>query len=171
MRKRVFGRRFKRNVNQRKALFKSLINSLVINGRIQTTEAKAKAIKGEVEKLITKARNKGDQARDHLLRHLNPDIVDKILLEIAPRFKGRPGGYTRILRLGTRMKDNARMVLLEFVESSEILQTEAGGKVEPEAKVLKAKDIKTEKAENKKKTVKKETKAKNEKSDKTNKKK
>lgn len=120
MRKRVFGKRFKKDTNQRKALFRSLINGLIINGRISTTEAKAKAIKGKVEKLITEAKNKGEQARDNLLRNLNPDIADKIIKQIAPRFKERPGGYTRILRLGTRLKDNARMVLLEFVESSEL---------------------------------------------------
>ncbi len=75
MRKLVFGRRFKRDTNQRKALFKSLIHGLVINGRIQTTEAKAKAVKGEVEKLITKAKKRGESAKDSLLKYINQEIV------------------------------------------------------------------------------------------------
>ena len=122
MRKRVVGRKFKRTANQRKALLKSLVHSMILVGRIKTTEAKAKAIKAKVEKLVTKARNKGEEARNDLLRDLaNHDIVEKLISNIAPRFKERTGGYTRILRLGRRVKDNSPMVLLEWVESEIII--------------------------------------------------
>jgi len=115
MKKKVFGRKFKKNVNQRRALFKNLMRSLVLNEEIKTTEAKAKSIKGEIEKLVTKAK-KGKSSEYHLQKSINKDAVNKLIEEIAPRFSKRPGGYTRIVKLGNRMKDNAEMVLLEFVE-------------------------------------------------------
>lgn len=122
MRKKIFGRRFKKDVNQRKALFRSLMHALIINEKIKTTEAKAKSIKGEIEKLVTKAKNKGDVAKNVLLSHLaNEEMVDKLINEIAPRFKERPGGYTRILRLEKRLKDNSQMVILEWVEKGSVV--------------------------------------------------
>lgn len=117
MRKRVFGRRFKKDINQRKALFRGLMRSLIIHEGIKTTEAKAKAIKGQFEKYITKAR-KGEVSRYHLLKHLPKESVDKLIEDIGPRFENRSGGYTRIIKLGNRTKDNARMVLLELIEKS-----------------------------------------------------
>lgn len=117
MRKRVFGRKLKRNINQRKALFRSLMASLVLNGKIKTTEAKAKAIKGEVEKLVTRAKKNGEVARRILTARLvDKKVVDKIIAEIAPKFAARPGGYTRLLKLGPRLKDNAPMVMMSWVE-------------------------------------------------------
>jgi len=120
MRKKIFGRRFKKNVNQRKALFRNLMRSLILNEEIKTTEAKAKAIKGEVEKLITMAK-KGKASEYHLKKNISGDAVSKLVGEIGPRFLKRPGGYTRIVRLENRLKDNAEMVLLEFVEKGEKL--------------------------------------------------
>lgn len=120
MKKNVFGRKFKRDVNERKALFKSLISSLVLNGRIKTTEAKAKGIKGEVDKIITKAKNKGEKARILLASQLTSPAIDKLIKEIAPGFSKRPGGYTRILKIGKRFGDDARMVLMEFVERDQL---------------------------------------------------
>lgn len=114
MRKRVFGRKLKRTTNQRKALFRSLAYSLVLHGRIQTTEAKAKAVKGAVEKAITAAKN-NTNALPYLQKHVHVTTAERIV-EIAPIFKDRPGGYTRIIRTGGRKKDNAPMVILEFVE-------------------------------------------------------
>lgn len=118
MRKKVFGRKFKKDKGQRQVLFKSLMRSLAIHEGIKTTEAKAKSIKGDFEKMITKAKM-GEEARYHLIKDLPEDAVDRLIKEIAPRFKNRPGGYTRIVRLGTRLKDNAEMVLLELVEKGE----------------------------------------------------
>lgn len=116
MRKRIFGRRLKRDKNARRALFRSLMRAFFLHGRIQTTEAKAKAIKGRLEKFVTKAKRRGETARGELLKSFDKDIVDKLITEIAPRFESRPGGYTRFVKLGGRVKDNASMVLLEWVE-------------------------------------------------------
>src|SRR5690349_4855952 len=118
MRKQVYGRQFKRDINQRRALFKSLMRSLALNESIKTTEAKAKAIRGEFESYITKAK-KGEEARYHLVKHISEDAVDRLIKDIAPKMQKRNGGYTRIVRLGGRVKDNAEMVLLELVEKSE----------------------------------------------------
>ena len=118
MRKRVFGKKLKRTTNQRKALFRSLTQALVLHGRIKTTEAKAKSIKGEIEKLITYAKNNKENAYNHLQHHVHPKTAEGIKT-IAPVFENRPGGYTRIIRIGGRKKDNAAMVLLEFVEKTQ----------------------------------------------------
>lgn len=117
MRKKVFGRKLKRDTNERKALFKSLMISLVLEGKIKTTRAKAKSINSEIEKLVTKAKNNGEQSRSLLVSRLgNTRAVEKIISEIAPKFSTRPGGYTRILKLGTRVKDNSDYVLVSWVE-------------------------------------------------------
>ncbi len=118
MYKRTFGRKFNKDTNQRKALFKGLMRSLALNESIKTTESKAKAIKGEFESHITKAK-RGEEARYHLVKHLSEDAVDRLIKDIAPRMQERAGGYTRIIRMGARTKDNAEMVLLELVEKGE----------------------------------------------------
>ncbi len=169
MRKMVFGRRFKKDTNQRKALFKSLMSSLILHERIKTTEAKAKAIKGELEKYVTKAK-KADKSRYFLSQKFDKKIVDKLILDIAPRFSTRPGGYTRILKYGKRLKDNADMVLIEWVEGPKGLVVQKSN-----AKNDKKKDNKKTKFESAIKADKKEKKNvkkdKDEKTNKTNKKK
>jgi large subunit ribosomal protein L17 len=115
MKKNVFGRQFKRDHNERKALFKGLMTSLVLHERIETTEEKAKAIKGSVEKLVTKAVKQGVAAERLLLPYLHEDAVKKMITDIAPRFTGRPGGYTRIIRVGRRFNDNASVAVIEWV--------------------------------------------------------
>jgi large subunit ribosomal protein L17 len=116
MRKNVFGRQFSRNTNQRKALFKALISSLILDESIKTTLQKANAIKGDVDKIINKAKKGDNKLKITLLqRHLGRDAVDKIIKDIAPRFKDRTSGYTRIIRLGRRFSDNAEMALMEWV--------------------------------------------------------
>lgn len=121
MKKNVFGRQLKRDTNERKALFKSLLSSLILHHRIRTTEAKAKAIKGVADKIVTLAKRNSYL----LLRsYLTQEAVQKFTLEIAPRFVGRQGGYTRIIRLEKRLSDNAQMVLIEWVEESEKLKVQ-----------------------------------------------
>lgn len=117
MRKNVFGRRFKRDKNERKALFKSLMSSLVLEERIKTTEEKAKAIKGQIEKLVTKVKKKGVLARNQLQDYLVPKAIDKFLTDTALRFSKRAGGYTRLIRLGKRV-DSSSMVLMEWTEAT-----------------------------------------------------
>lgn len=118
MRKHVFGRQFKRDANERKALFKNLLTSLVLEERIKTTEAKAKAIKAAADKLVTKAK-KGETAYKLLHPDVNQKAVVKLIEDIAPRFAKRQGGYTRVVKLSKRrVADNADMALIEWTESS-----------------------------------------------------
>ena len=169
MRKQLFGRRFKRDINQRKALFRSLMRELVLRERIKTTEAKAKSIKAEIERHVTKAKNQGDNARVHLQKHFQHDVVEKIVTDIAPRFKDRPGGYTRIVRLGNRVKDNAPLVYIEWVEQGAVVEVEEvpkkrkaqkGATTTKEAKVAVKEEKKTAAPKKTaKKTEKKEAKA------------
>lgn len=121
MKKKVFGRQFKRDTNERKALIKSLMNSMLLYEKIETTEAKAKAIKGKLEKLVTKARNKGEASFAYLLKYFSPALAKKLIKNIAPRFINKAGGYLRILRLGHRLKDNAQIVRLEWTEQEKAL--------------------------------------------------
>ncbi|OGH18987.1 MAG: 50S ribosomal protein L17 [Candidatus Levybacteria bacterium RIFCSPHIGHO2_12_FULL_38_12] len=116
MKKKVFGRKFKRDRNERKALFKSLLSSLVLEERIKTTEQKAKAIKGRAEKLVTQAIKKGKTSQSLMQEYLTPPAIEKLITQVAPVFTQRNGGYTRIVRLGKRFGDNASYVLLEWVE-------------------------------------------------------
>jgi len=124
MKNRFPGKKLSLNSSQRKALFKNLINSLVIHGQIRTTEAKAMAVRRLVEKLITRGKEQTLHARRLIAAFLqNKKAVNKIVDELAPLFKKRPGGYTRIVRLGERKGDNAPMVKLELVEKPEQKKT------------------------------------------------
>src|SRR6266851_4572102 len=114
MKKNVFGKKFNRDTNERRALFKSLISALVLNEKIQTTETKAKAIKGEAEKAVTRVKKNGKLAKRFLGDILVPLAVEKLINDIAPRFKNRKGGYTRIIRVGRRFGDNAMEVVMEW---------------------------------------------------------
>lgn len=119
MRKQVFGRQFKRDTNERKALFKGLLSALVLHNRIETTEAKAKAIKGEADKLITKVKRQGKSARRLLSKCLTDQAIKKLIKDVVPRFSSRNGGYTRIVHLGRRVTDSASMAVIEWVERYE----------------------------------------------------
>jgi large subunit ribosomal protein L17 len=106
-----------RSASHRKALFMNLAREVVEHERVQTTEAKAKAVKPEVERLITLAKRGDLHARRQALSALGQDkfVVYKLFEEIAPRYADRPGGYTRILKLGPRKSDATEMVYLELV--------------------------------------------------------
>jgi len=106
-----------RTSSHRKALLMNLVKEVVDHERIKTTEAKAKAVKPEVEKLITLAKRGDLHARRQALAALGQDkfVVYKLFDEIAPRYSERSGGYTRILKLGPRSSDSTEMVLLELV--------------------------------------------------------
>lgn len=116
MRKRVFGRQFKRDTNERKSLFRGLMTALVVKERITTTLEKAKAIRPSIEKLVTKAKRGNGSATRVITPHLYPKAVQKFVTDIAPRFADRQGGYTRIIRVGNRIKDNAQMAVIEWTE-------------------------------------------------------
>ncbi|MDO8424622.1 MAG: 50S ribosomal protein L17 [bacterium] len=116
MRKQKKGRKLSRKTAQRGALLRSLAASLFLREKIRTTRARAKETAGFAEKIITKAK-KGDLAsRRSLLRILTPKIVEKIFKEIAPRYKTRPGGYTRVIKLGPRKSNSAEMAIIELVK-------------------------------------------------------
>jgi large subunit ribosomal protein L17 len=106
-----------RDSAHRKALFANLSKELIDHERIRTTEAKAKAVKPEVEKLITLAKRGDLHARRQALSALGQDkfMVHKLFDEIAPRYQERDGGYTRIVKLGPRKSDSAEMVFFELV--------------------------------------------------------
>ena len=125
MKKNVFGRKLKRDKNERKALFKSLMSSLVLHEKIETTEAKAKAVRAEIDKLVTKAKQGGNSANLVLEKSLSRPAYDKIIKEIGPRFTKRQGGYTRLIKLGKRFGDDAPVVILEWVEKAEITSVPA----------------------------------------------
>lgn len=122
MRHRVAGQRLGRDGGHRKALFRNLIRELYIHERVITTEAKARAIRSEAEKLITKAKrglaDGGNRvhAQRQVVAYLNDKTVaKKVFDELAPRYMERPGGYTRMLKLGKRQGDAADMAILELV--------------------------------------------------------
>lgn len=139
MRKHVFGRQFKRDTNERKALFKGLINELILRESITTTEEKAKAIKGQAEKLVTKAKKRQSEAKQFLQPYLSPVAIEKMMKDLSVRFADRSGGYTRVIKLGKRMSDNASLAIIEWVEK--------GVKVEVVAPEGKKKEKTSKKAE------------------------
>ncbi len=110
-------RKFGRDKNQRKALLSSLALNLIVRGKIKTTEPKAKELRPFIEKLVTKAK-KGDMAtRRVVISKLSnrSKEVKKLFEVIAPKYKEKNGGYTRVLKLGARKSDGAKMALIEFV--------------------------------------------------------
>jgi large subunit ribosomal protein L17 len=124
MRHQVSGYRLGRSTGARLALRRNLIKQLYTHERIQTTRAKAEAVRGEAERLITIARNSAQgsdtekvNARRLVISKLGDNqLIKRLFDEIAPRFATRNGGYTRMLKLGPRMGDAAEMVILELVE-------------------------------------------------------
>ena len=124
MRHKIAGKRLSRSKDQRRALRRTMVNQLFTHERIRTTRAKAQAIRGQAEKLITLAK-RGNSAGDAKMVHArrlaaarmnDPEMVKKLFDDIAPRYEDRAGGYTRILKLGPRYGDSAEMVLIELIE-------------------------------------------------------
>lgn len=128
MRHRVYGKHLKRDYDARRRLRMQLLTAMVQHERIETTEGRAEFIRADVEKLVTIAKKglaepeTGVHARRQAASQLNNDrdLVGKLFNEIAPRFTSRPGGYTRVYKLGPRKGDAANMVLLEFVDRQEV---------------------------------------------------
>jgi large subunit ribosomal protein L17 len=126
MRHRVAGKHLGRTTAHRMALFRNLMTELFRHERIRTTHAKAQAIRSEAEHLVTiakhgRAKANGDGHDVHERRQVaavlrDPMVVRKLFDEIAPRFQERPGGYTRMIKVGRRQGDGAEMVVLELVD-------------------------------------------------------
>jgi large subunit ribosomal protein L17 len=117
MRHRRAGKKLGRDSAHRKALYSNLAGALIEHGRIKTTVAKAKAVKPFAEQMITLGKRGDLHARRLALAELrSQDVVHQLFAEVAPRFADRPGGYTRIVKLGPRNGDAAEMVYLELVD-------------------------------------------------------
>ena len=114
---RVDGRKLGRKTGPRKALFRNLIVSVLRYEQIKTTEARAKEVRGQVEKVITLAKDGSLASRRRIVAELpdEPLVIDKLINEIAPKYADRNSGYTRIIKLGPRPGDAAPMVQLELV--------------------------------------------------------
>jgi large subunit ribosomal protein L17 len=110
------GRRFGGDAAHQKAMFGNLVASMIAAEAIVTTEAKAKALRPVVEKCVTKAKRGGVHQHRQVVAFIrDKDMAHKLFEEIGPRYAERPGGYTRILKLGPRPGDNAPMARIEFV--------------------------------------------------------
>ena len=117
MRHRRSGKKLGRDSAHRKSLYANLAGALIEHGRIRTTEAKAKAVRPIAERMITLGRRGDLHARRQALAYLrSQDVVHKLFSEVGPRFEGRDGGYSRIVRVGPRQGDSAEMVYLELVD-------------------------------------------------------
>lgn len=124
MRHQVAGYRLGRSKDHRKMFRRTLIAQLFTHERIKTTKAKAKAIRGDAERLITLARNsekgsdidKVNARRQAAAKLGNPEIVKKLFEDLGPRYEKRNGGYTRMTKIGLRLGDSSEMVILELVE-------------------------------------------------------
>ena len=117
MRHNVAGRRLGRSTGHRKALYRNLVTDLLRHEKIVTTEAKAKEVRGIAEKLITLGKKSGLHSYRQALSFVtDKKVTAKIFAELGPRYKERPGGYTRIVKLEPRLGDGAPMVQLELVK-------------------------------------------------------
>jgi large subunit ribosomal protein L17 len=117
MRHQRSGKKLGRDSAHRRALYANLAGALIEHGRIQTTEAKAKAVKPLAERMITLGRRGDLAARRQAIAYLrSKDVVHKLFSDVAPRFADRSGGYARIVKLGPRQGDAAEMVYLELVD-------------------------------------------------------
>jgi len=144
MRHRVKGRKFNRTASHRAALLRSLATSLLKYKRIKTTVAKAKETKPYAEAIITKARKNDLAARRYVASLINDkDVVKELFSEIIGKIGERPGGYTRIIKLGNRRGDAAEMAILELVDYNDVINAKAEEhkeKKEAKARAKKEKD-------------------------------
>ena len=117
MRHKVAGRKLDRPSAHRKAMYRNLVTDLLNYEKITTTEAKAKEVRGLAEKMITLGKKGGLHSRRQALSFIiDENVAEKVFTELAPRYAERPGGYTRITKLGPRLGDRAAMVQLELVK-------------------------------------------------------
>lgn len=132
----------------RKAMLSNMACSLILHKRINTTLAKAKALRGYVEPLITKAKDDSTNSRRVVFRYLqDKKAVSELFREISSKVGDRPGGYTRIIKLGNRLGDNADMAMIELVDYNELLLSEKAGKKAKASRSRRGGKKKTPKAE------------------------
>jgi large subunit ribosomal protein L17 len=154
----VAGRKLGRTTEHRVALLRNLSTQLFANEKIQTTLAKAKELRPFAERLVTISKRGTLHARRRVMRHIHDrTVVSKLFDTLSARYDQRPGGYTRIIKLGTRRGDNAEMAMIELV-GSEMSEAPAEEETKPVKKKAKtAKKTKTAKKKTSKKVTKKKT--------------
>lgn len=134
MRHKVIKNSFSRRNGPRKALVRGLVDALVENGRIKTTLTKAKVLRSKVEKAVTRGKDDTVHSRRVLAaQYPHGETVATIFQKIAPRFKDRPGGYTRIIKLGERAGDKAPMAYIEFIDYASTEKKEVATKPNTDA--------------------------------------
>jgi large subunit ribosomal protein L17 len=109
-------RKFGRTTDQRRAFLKSLTANLILKEKIKTTQARAKEMRSTIERLISRAKKNDLAAKRQAFASLPKAAAQKLIKEIAPRFVGRNGGYTRITKVGQRMSDSAKMAFIELLK-------------------------------------------------------
>lgn len=123
MRHNKSGRRLGRNSSNRKAMLRNMVTSLIDHERITTTDARAKEVRKIAEKMITLGKRGDLHARRQALSVIfEKKVVAKLFDRLAPRFQDRPGGYTRIIKIGNRSGDNAPVSIIEFVEQEQVAE-------------------------------------------------
>jgi large subunit ribosomal protein L17 len=128
MRHHLSGRQLSRNSSHRRALMRNLSVSLLRHETIRTTLPKAKELRRVVEPLITLAKSDGEANRRVAFSRLrDAEVVEKLFADLGPRFKARPGGYTRILRMVSRPGDSAPMALMQLVDGAAVAEEEPAG--------------------------------------------
>ena len=138
MRHRIYGYKLGLDKDERERLFKSLITSLLLHGTVETSDKKAKAIKGQIDKIINLAKNKNTQR--FLQSYLaNRDLRDRLIKDIVPKLGNRTSGYTSLVRLGTRVGDRSMMVRMSLIGAEEMKPTEKVSKEEKVSIVSKVK--------------------------------
>jgi large subunit ribosomal protein L17 len=139
------GKKLGRDSAHRKALYANLTGALIEHGRIKTTVTKAKAVKPIAERMITLGRRGDLHARRQAVAFLrSKDVVHKLFAEVAPRLADRPGGYSRIVRLGPRAGDAAEMVYLELLDEPVVVKERPAARVEAPAAVEEAPEAEVE---------------------------
>ena len=117
MRHKIAGRKLGRKTGHRRALYRNLVTDLLRHEKVITTEAKAKEVRGIAEKMITLGKKSGLHSyRQAMSFIMDKKVTEKVFTDLAPRYRERPGGYTRIVKLQPRLGDGAPMVQLELVE-------------------------------------------------------
>lgn len=139
MRHRVYGKKLGRNKDERDVLFKSLVQSLFTYGTIQTSEAKAKAIKGLVDKIINLAKSKNTQ---RLIQSFlsNKLLQERLIKEIAPKMQNRVSGYTSLVRMGRRLGDDTMIVRMSLIGAEEMKPVEKESRIKNKELSKKAED-------------------------------
>lgn len=152
MKHRIAGRRLDRTTEHRTAMFKNMVTSLLRHERIQTTTPKAKELKRIADKVITLAKKGSPHARRQAYRQVRDvEVLNKLFESIGPRFAKRAGGYTRIVKIGRRVGDNAEVAMIELVERAPAEAPEKKGEEKAEKAKAPAKGGKAEKKPKKEK--------------------